>query len=91
MTARDGGRRRGDEDMVVVINDRRTLVSGSTANGDGGDCDAIAGAGCSDGGWDMAIALVNVTGVDGAAWLEDECRDRVVVDACLFDCTYGCE
>ena len=35
MTASEGGRRKGEEETVVVIHDRRTFVSGSTANGEG--------------------------------------------------------
>jgi hypothetical protein len=32
----DGGRSRGDEEMVVVMRERITVVSGSTARGDRG-------------------------------------------------------
>jgi hypothetical protein len=36
MMAREGGRRRGEDETVAVMSERRTLVSGRTANGAGG-------------------------------------------------------
>jgi len=36
MTAMDGPRRTGDEEMVVVMRERIMAVRGSTARGDGG-------------------------------------------------------
>lgn len=35
MTDSEGGRRKGEDETVVVIHDRRTFVSGSTASGEG--------------------------------------------------------
>ena len=78
--ASDGGRRKGEDETVIVMSDRRTLVNGSTANGAGW---AIFAGWCSGAEGGRLTAAFIVKCAEGDDWLEEECRDREDVDADL--------
>jgi hypothetical protein len=73
--ASDGGRRRGEDEIVVVIRERRMLVSGRIANGaDSSFLDVCSTAPVATG---RSTAPGNVRLPDGEDWLEDEWRARL--------------
>jgi hypothetical protein len=78
MMASEGGRRKGDEDTVVVIRDRRTFVRGSTAKGAGRTIFSGWCRGVDGGRWRLPLRARFPEGEDR---LGVECNDRVDPDA----------
>ncbi len=74
MMASDGRSRKGEDETVVVIRERKTFVSGRTANGAGCAILSACWSGAVDGG---KSAPLNVRFPDGDDWVEDEWRARV--------------
>ena len=84
MRASDGGNNQGDAETVVVTNERRTVVRGSTDSRDGGAAVVVVCWRVSAGGWAMAIEPAVADD-----WSGEECMERVDVDAILIDSCAG--
>jgi hypothetical protein len=82
MRIKDGGRRMGDDEMVVVKRDRRMLLSGSMARDESGGREGISG------GVDTSVAdvMARLSGVRDAL-LDEEWSDLegVAVEAILTE------